>query len=500
MILIDYLLKKYGTNKPILTEELSIPEISYANLRKQLSRYNSQGILEKYSQGVYYIPKETILGRSTLSIDDVINRKYITNDNDIYGFYSGLSFYNKLGISTQVPYVYEIVTNKEKSRVRETTLKNQNIILRKPYVKINKNNYLENQFLDFINNADSNDLSDNIEVLKKYIKDNNIPCPKCGKCDFTDIRQFKLMFETYRGVVKDNKSVVYLRPENAQGEYVNFLNVQRSMRCKLPFSIGQIGKAFRNEITPGNFTFRTIEFEQMEYQTFCKKGEDSKLYEYFKDYGKKFFMYLGLSEDKLRFHDHEKLAHYAKEACDIEYKFPFGWGEINGTHNRTDYDLSRHEEYSGIQQRYLDPVTNEKFIPYIIESTYGLDRTVLAVLFEHYHKEVLDNGEEREVLKLPTYLAPYKVAVLPLVKKYHSEKANEVYEKLSKNFMCTYDDTASIGKRYRREDVIGTPFCITVDDETINNNTVTVRDRDTMKQEVINLDDLVSYIEDKVRF
>ena len=211
-------------------------------------------------------------------------------------------------------------------------------------------------------------------------------------------------------------------------------------------------------------------------------------------------MYLGLSEDKLRFHDHEKLAHYAKEACDIEYKFPFGWGEINGTHNRTDYDLSRHEEYSGIQQRYLDPVTNEKFIPYIIESTYGLDRTVLAVLFEHYHKEVLDNGEEREVLKLPTYLAPYKVAVLPLVKKYHSEKANEVYEKLSKNFMCTYDDTASIGKRYRRQDVIGTPFCITVDDETINNNTVTVRDRDTMKQEVINLDDLVSYIEDKVRF
>ena len=338
------------------------------------------------------------------------------------------------------------------------------------------------------------------EELIKYIKDNNIPCPKCGKCDFTDIRQFKLMFETYRGVVKDNKSVVYLRPENAQGEYVNFLNVQRSMRCKLPFSIGQIGKAFRNEITPGNFTFRTIEFEQMEYQTFCKKGEDSKLYEYFKDYGKKFFMYLGLSEDKLRFHDHEKLAHYAKEACDIEYKFPFGWGEINGTHNRTDYDLSRHEEYSGIQQRYLDPVTNEKFIPYIIESTYGLDRTVLAVLFEHYHKEVLDNGEEREVLKLPTYLAPYKVAVLPLVKKYHSEKANKIYEKLSKNFMCTYDDTASIGKRYRREDVIGTPFCITVDDETINNNTVTVRDRDTMKQEVINLDDLVSYIEDKVRF
>ena len=338
------------------------------------------------------------------------------------------------------------------------------------------------------------------EKLEDFIKENKIKCPKCGASDFTNIRQFNLLFETHMGVTEDTKNKVYLRGETAQGIFVNFQNVQRTMRAKIPFGIGQIGKAFRNEITPGNFTFRTIEFEQMEYQTFCKKGEDSKLYEYFKDYGKKFFMYLGLSEDKLRFHDHEKLAHYAKEACDIEYKFPFGWGEINGTHNRTDYDLSRHEEYSGVQQRYLDPVTNEKFIPYIIESTYGLDRTVLAVLFEHYHKEVLDNGEEREVLKLPTYLAPYKVAVLPLVKKYHSEKANEVYEKLSKNFMCTYDDTASIGKRYRRQDVIGTPFCITVDDETINNNTVTVRDRDTMKQEVINLDDLVSYIEDKVRF
>ena len=308
------------------------------------------------------------------------------------------------------------------------------------------------------------------------------------------------MFETYRGVVKDNKSIVYLRPENAQGEYVNFLNVQRSMRAKLPFSIGQIGKAFRNEITPGNFTFRTIEFEQMEYQTFCKEGNDQELYEYFKDYGKKFFEYLGLPSEKLRFHDHEKLAHYAKAACDIEYLFPFGWGEINGTHNRTNFDLTRHEEYSGESQHYLDPETNEKYIPFIIESTYGLDRTILAVLFEHYHKEILENGEEREVLRLPNFLAPYKACVLPLVKKYHSEKASEVYEKLSKYFMCTYDETGSIGKRYRRQDVIGTPFCITIDDETINNNTVTVRDRDTMKQETINLDDLAKYIEERVKF
>ena len=338
------------------------------------------------------------------------------------------------------------------------------------------------------------------EELMAYIKENKVPCPKCGKCDFTDIRQFKLMFETYRGVTKDSKSIVYLRPENAQGEYVNFLNVQRSMRAKLPFSIGQIGKAFRNEITPGNFTFRTIEFEQMEYQTFCKEGMDTDLYEYFKEYGKKFYMDLGLPEDKLRFHDHEKLAHYAKAACDIEYLFPFGWGEINGTHNRTNFDLTRHEEYSGESQKYLDPDTNEKYIPYIIESTYGLDRTILALLFECLHKEKLANGEERDVLKISPYLAPYKVAVLPLIKKNHSEKAKEVYTELSKYFMTSYDDAGNIGKRYRRCDAVGTPFCITIDDETLNNNTVTVRDRDTMEQITLNLDEVKDYVLDKIKF
>ena len=306
------------------------------------------------------------------------------------------------------------------------------------------------------------------------------------------------MFETHRGVVEDAKSTVYLRPENAQGEYVNFLNVQRSMRAKLPFSIGQIGKAFRNEITPGNFTFRTIEFEQMEYQTFCKEGTDQELYEYFKEYGKKFFMDLGLPENKLRFHDHEKLAHYAKAACDIEYLFPFGWGEVNGTHNRTNFDLTRHEEYSGVSQKYLDPETNEKYIPYIIESTYGLDRTVLAVLFESYQKELLENGEEREVLKINYKLAPYKVAVLPLIKKNHAEKAIEIYQKLSSKFMTSYDESGTIGKRYRRADAIGTPFCVTIDDETINSNTVTIRNRDTMMQETISVDQLEDYIKDKV--
>ncbi len=357
---------------------------------------------------------------------------------------------------------------------------------------------VDNLINDYTNSSIGDGMSK--EEMMNYLKENKVPCPKCGKSNFTDIREFNLMFQTYRGVTNDSKNVVYLRPENAQGEYVNFLNVQRTMRAKLPFSIGQIGKAFRNEITPGNFTFRTIEFEQMEYQTFCKEGMDMELYNYFKEYGKKFYMDLGIPEDKLRYHDHEKLAHYAKAACDIEYLFPFGWGEINGTHNRTNFDLTRHQEYSGVKQEYIDPDTNEKFIPYIVESTYGLDRTVLAVLFNAYHKEELDAGDTREVMKFHPYLAPYKCSVLPLVKKYHNEKAMEVYEELNKHFMTSYDETGSIGKRYRRQDAIGTPFCITIDDETINNGTVTIRDRDTMEQITLKLDEVVNYIEERIKF
>lgn len=336
------------------------------------------------------------------------------------------------------------------------------------------------------------------EEMISFIRENNIPCPKCGKSNYTDVRQFNLMFETYRGVTADSKNIVYLRPENAQGEYVNFLNVQRSMRAKLPFSIGQIGKAFRNEITPGNFTFRTIEFEQMEFQTFCKEGQDSELYDYFKEYGKQFYMDLGLAESRLRFHDHEKLAHYAKAACDIEYEFPFGWGEINGTHNRTDFDLTQHQKFSGVKQEYLDPTTNEKYIPYIIESTYGLDRTVLAILFEAYEEEELEK-ETRVVMHFKPYLAPFKACILPLSKQL-SEKANELYDKLSKSFSITYDEAGSIGKRYRRQDAIGTPFCITYDFDSMEDNCVTVRDRDTMQQERIAIDDLEKYIEEKIKF
>lgn len=353
---------------------------------------------------------------------------------------------------------------------------------------------------NLINDFDENINADGMtqEEMVKYINDKQVPCPKCGKSNFTDIRQFNLMFETQRGVTQDNSNTIYLRPENAQGEYVNFLNVLRTMRTKLPFSIGQIGKAFRNEITPGNFTFRTIEFEQMEYQTFCKKGEDEEFYEYFKNYGIQFFQFLGLPEEHLRFHDHEKLAHYAKAACDIEYLFPFGWGEINGTHNRMDFDLRRHQEFSGKSMEYFEAQTNERYIPYVIESTYGLDRIFLAVLFEALVNEELEKGDTRLVLKLKPSLAPIKVSVLPLIKKRHSDKAKEIYSELIKYFMVSYDDSGNIGKRYRRGDAIGTPFAVTIDDATLEQGTVTVRDRDTMQQIIVTLDELKSYLIDNI--
>ena len=338
------------------------------------------------------------------------------------------------------------------------------------------------------------------EEMQNFIKDEHIKCPVCGKEDFTDVRKFSQMFETYRGTVDDNKITIYLRPENAQGEYVNYLNVLRTTRTKLPFSIGQIGKAFRNEVTPGNFTFRTIEFEQMEFQTFCKPGFDMELYEHFKEYAKKFYMDLGLPEEKLRFHDHEKLIFYAKAACDIEYKFPFGFSELNGTHNRTDYDLLKHQEYSGKNMEYVMPETNERFTPYIVESTVGVERGILAILFEAYREEELPDGTTREVMAFHPYLAPYKATVLPLIKKQHSEKATEIYHSLSSEFMVDYDDTGSIGKRYRRSEICGTPFAITVDDDTLSSGTVTVRDRDTMKQITLKVEEVVDYINEKIKF
>ncbi len=342
----------------------------------------------------------------------------------------------------------------------------------------------------------------NHEELMNYIKEHNITCPNCGALDYTDIREFNLMFKTFQGVTEDAKNTVYLRPETAQGIFVDFLNVQRSMRLKVPFGIGQVGKSFRNEITPGNFIFRVREFEQMEMEFFCKPGDELNWHQYYKDYCYNFLLSLGIKKENLRLRDHskEELSFYSNATTDIEYKFPFGFGELWGIASRTDYDLTQHQRVSGVSQAYLDPETNEKYIPYVIEPSVGVDRMFLTVLCDAYDEEMLDNNETREVLHLHPYLAPYKVAVLPLAKKYHSEKAHEVWKSLASKFSCSYDEAGSIGKRYRRCDAIGTPFAITIDDETINNNTVTVRDRDTMEQVVVKLDELENYIKERIEF
>mgnify|MGYP004489652089 FL=1 len=340
------------------------------------------------------------------------------------------------------------------------------------------------------------------EDLIKYINEHNIVCPKCGKLDYTDIRQFNLMFKTFQGVTEDSKSTIYLRPETAQGIFADYQNIQRSMRLKLPFGVGQVGKSFRNEITPGNFIFRVREFEQMELEFFCKPGTELDWFKHYKEYCKNFLLSLGIKEENLRLRDHskEELSFYSNATTDIEYKFPFGWGELWGIASRTNYDLSQHQKTSGVSMEYLDPETNEKYIPYVIEPRVGVERLVLMILCNSYEKELLENGDTREVMKFHPFLAPYKVAVLPLVKKYHKEKASEVYKAFAKNFMTTYDETGSIGKRYRRQDVIGTPFCITVDEDTIENETVTIRDRDTMKQITLPIEEAVKYVEERVKF
>ena len=335
----------------------------------------------------------------------------------------------------------------------------------------------------------------------KFMDDNNINCPNCGKHNFTEIRKFNLMFKTFQGVTEDAKAEIYLRPETAQGIFVNFKNVMRTTRRKLPMGIAQIGKAFRNEITPGNFTFRTREFEQMELEFFCRPGTDLEWHSYWKDYCKKWLLNLGMIEENIRLRDHEQaeLSHYSNATTDIEFLFPFGWGELWGIADRTNFDLKQHMEYSKEDMNYLDPETNEKYIPYCIEPSLGADRVTLAFLCNSYFEEEVGEGDVRTVLKLHPALAPYKVAVLPLSKKL-SEKADEVYSKLSKYFMCDYDEAGSIGKRYRREDEIGTPFCVTVDFDTLEDGCVTVRDRDTMEQIRIKIEDVRKYVEEKLEF
>lgn len=348
------------------------------------------------------------------------------------------------------------------------------------------------------------------EQMTDYIRDHEICCPNCGKSNFTDIRQFNLMFKTFQGVTEDTKSELYLRPETAQGIFVNFSNIQRTTRKKIPFGVAQVGKSFRNEITPGNFIFRVREFEQMELEFFCKPGTDLEWFEYWRSFCRNFLISLGLKEENLRLRDHspEELCFYSKATTDFEYLFPFGWGELWGVADRTDYDLTQHIKTSGKSLEYFDPETNEKYIPYVIEPSLGVERLFLSIVTEAYDEEEListdKNGNEkkevRTVMRLHPALAPYKAAVLPLVKKL-TPKAEEVFEMLSKKFMVTFDETGTIGKRYRRQDEIGTPFCITYDFDTLENDgCVTVRDRDTMEQERIRIEELENYLNKKTEF
>ena len=339
------------------------------------------------------------------------------------------------------------------------------------------------------------------DKMIKFIDDNGINCPVCGAHNFTDIRKFNLMFKTFQGVTEDAKSEIFLRPETAQGIFVNFKNIARTTRKKIPFGVGQVGKSFRNEITPGNFTFRTREFEQMELEFFCKPGTDLEWFAYWKDYCKNFLLSLGMKEENIRLRDHspEELSHYSNATTDIEFLFPFGWGELWGVADRTDFDLTQHQNHSGESMEYIDTVTNERYVPYVIEPSLGADRVALALLCDAYDEETIAEGDTRVVLHLSPVLAPVKAAVLPLSKKL-GDKAGEVYSELIKKYPCEYDDAGSIGKRYRRQDEIGTPVCITVDFDTLEDGCVTVRDRDTMEQKRIKLEELDAFMAEMLEF
>ncbi len=350
------------------------------------------------------------------------------------------------------------------------------------------------------NNDEISDGWDNLKLIS-YIREKNIPCPSCGKSNFTDVRQFNMMFKTFQGVTEDSASEIYLRPETAQGIFVNFKNVQRTSRKKIPFGIGQIGKSFRNEITPGNFVFRTREFEQMELEFFCKPGEDLEWFNYWKNFCFDWLLELGLKRENLKMRDHlaEELAFYSNATSDIEYKFPFVWGELWGIADRTDYDLKQHMEFAKEDLQYFDPITNEKYIPYVIEPSVGVERLLLAFLCEAYDEEKIDEKDERVVLRFHNALAPIKAAVLPLSKKL-KEQATEVYQLISKKFVCDYDETGSIGKRYRRQDEIGTPYCITYDFDSLEDNCVTVRFRDSMEQDRMSIDKLIDFLEENINY
>lgn len=367
-----------------------------------------------------------------------------------------------------------------------------------------KTRYRADQIAEDYNAA--NEIEMNVEALTEdelmnYLRDNEIQCPSCGKSNFTDIRKFNLMFKTFQGVTEDSAAEIFLRPETAQGIFVNFKNVQRTTRKKIPFGIGQIGKSFRNEITPGNFIFRTREFEQMELEFFCEPGTDIEWFNYWKNFCYEWLLNLGIKEENVKMRDHspEELSHYSNATTDFEYKFPFGWGELWGIADRTDFDLKQHSLVSGEDMNYFDPVSNEKYVPYCIEPSLGVERMLLAFMCEAYDEEELEGGDTRVVMRFSNQLAPYKAAVLPLSKKL-GEKAREVFAKIAVEYNCEYDETGSIGKRYRRHDEIGTPYCFTYDFDSLEDNCVTVRYRDTMEQKRIPIDELVGFLDDNMKF
>ena len=442
-------------------------------------------------------------------VNHLITSGFVYPDSEIYGGLSNSWDYGPLGVELKnnikraywKKFVQESPTNVGidaailmnpgvwKATGHVATFSDPLIDCKSCHARHRADNLIEEQFPD----VDVHGMSQ--EQMMEFIRSNKVKCPVCGKSDFTDIRQFNMMFRTHIGVTEASESLVYLRPETAQGMFVNFKNVQRTSRKKIPFGICAIGKAFRNEITPGNFIFRVREFEQMECEFFCKPGTDLEWFKYWKEYSLKFLESLGIKEENLRYRDHEpeELAFYSKGTCDVEYKFPFGWGEILGVADRTDYDLKRHMEASKQSLEYLDPETNEKYVPYCIEPSMGVDRIFLMVATDAYDVEQLEN-DSRVVMHFKPNLAPYLAAVLPLSKQ-QKEFSRELQQKLAKKFHVVYDETGSIGKRYRRQDAIGTPFCITVDFDTENDNSVTIRERDSMKQVRLPIDEVKDYLE-----
>ena len=442
-------------------------------------------------------------------VNHLITSGFVYPDSEIYGGLSNSWDYGPLGVELKnnikkhywQKFVQESPTNVGidaailmnpgvwKATGHVATFSDPLIDCKSCHARHRADNLIEEQFPD----VDVHGM--NQEQMMEFIRNNKVKCPVCGKSDFTDIRQFNMMFRTHIGVTEASESLVYLRPETAQGMFVNFKNVQRTSRKKIPFGICAIGKSFRNEITPGNFIFRVREFEQMECEFFCKPGTDLEWFKYWKDYSLKFLESLGIKEENLRYRDHEpeELAFYSKATCDVEYKFPFGWGEILGVADRTDYDLKRHMEASKQSLEYLDPETNEKYVPYCIEPSMGVDRIFLMVATDAYDVEQLES-DSRVVMHFKPFLAPYLAGILPLSKE-QRELAKELQQKLAKKFHVIYDETASIGKRYRRQDAIGTPFCITVDFDTANDNSVTIRNRDTMEQVRLPIDEVKAYLE-----